>query len=293
MKIPANIFASHRNLAIPAICAVLLVSIPSCQIFNDPAEVQRTNILDPLNPVYELPSATFRQAPESNSVLLIDEVQFAWNGNLSAEYMLYCYRMDATAWSPWVRTTAVSYSSLDEGSHIFELLSSYVTGVRQSAPTVVPFSVNFYQTVTLTLRPAAISPSADSTFQLQFGIGHAPAFASAHIVFQYDPAFLRARSVILESNPGSFLRRSGGLVTLITVVNDTLGIATVDINVLHGVPAGISGTGQFGLITFGVMALPFDTLNITFNRESQLRDSTSATISIGQFNKTIVVRPND
>jgi len=72
-------------------------------------------------------------------------VTFAWTGSddLSAvSDLLYCYRMDWSAWSPYSSTTTAEFAGLSEGGHTFSVRAKDEAGNVDPTPATRSFTVD-------------------------------------------------------------------------------------------------------------------------------------------------------
>ncbi len=265
-------FNLHKNIALAV--GVLLLFFSGC---SSPTPPPLNNPNDPQSQAFVNPEATIVSGPQDNSSINFRQVQFEWQGNSVS--VLYSFKLDTAQWSPWKTDSAVTYESLDDDVHVFQVKSQHKNGESESAIQQRTFTVDILRSPAFSIVPNLTRTTAGSSFTLFLHVKNIPSLLAFRTVLQYDPSAIAVQSVEPDS---SLMMKNGGTIVNLTDLNASAGFVNVNLAIALGSPKGTSGTGQ--LLRLQCVALKSGETFMTILPDSTVvRDTTNSSTVMNDF----------
>jgi hypothetical protein len=235
------------------------------------------NIFDPANPNYSDPQTTIVTGPGNNQVLDTTLVIFQWRhadpaywvdstGDYQiASEILYSYRLNFGAWSPWTSgqylltnpypiwsfdvTTGLHtlrIEGLEDRDYTFEVRSMYPTNIQEENWPTRRFVVDAMEGPAVIMSPAVIYADSGATFIMAVKVIEAVDLMGIHVKVAYSPDFLVIRDYMIRSDSTDFLLQSQAqFIEEFTFIDhdSTTGIFDLNIGLAGGTVTGVSGSG--------------------------------------------------
>jgi hypothetical protein len=268
----------------------VLLMLLSCEDIGN----KRSNPLDPNGINYQSPHATI-DYPESGYRSESNEVDFVWHGN--NPHCLYSYKLAYSdsfynsfwsGWSDWVSLQDITIGSLDEEAYTFGVKARYPRGEEQIDPTMVDFSVDASPDSSLLIKPCSTAVSLEQEFTIQIWVKEVENLMAAKINLTFSSYFLEVVEYgIDEGELLREIRENGGGVVFLYSKNNSSGKIEIDLGIVEGTAAGVSGTGTLAVITFkakkrGLASISFDSYDLrdTNNYSIQINGSRGGKVRI-------------
>jgi hypothetical protein len=268
------------------IVCILLSCFPACESLPEKPTAPY-NALDPNNPNYQKPQVILIDQPDSNFVLTTDQVTFLWEGNQPS--MNFRTRLDEEPWSDYSSATSITYTDLDEFDHMFQVQGQYATGDTGAIKTL-NFTVDAVKGPALMLLPKRIKINSGSQFILELWVDEIDSIAGISTKLIYPTDGLRVDLIDpLDVNEESFLLNNGGELITFTEINNTDGIAEIDIAVTTGNPRNVIGSGIIANLHF--THISGNENQIKLSDSSKARNNRNENILIIEMiNSTIIMK---
>ena len=244
-------------------CIVIIVAL----IVSSCGEVEK--------PLEETPPDTnIVSGPGEGSTITEPSVTFEYTGSnkLVSEFS-YRYSPIQENWSKWSPDKSVKLEYLDQGKYVFEVKGRYESGNEDTTPDQRSFIVDIPGPGML-LKPFKRNAAPGEEFKIEVVADEVGEdVLLAHLILKFEPALLQ----FLDAAPGEFFQSSSPPVLQKTIDNSE-GIAVIDISTITAQPPRIKGTGIIAAVRF--RSLSAGKSNVSFDDKSKFEDSTRKTISI-------------
>ena len=276
----SQIFVSG-GLSILVLCMTILL-LSGCDslvssITEPPIDPPVDNPIDPdpENPVYVPPSSTIL-TPSEGSTHNTASVTVTWEGNSGV--VAFQSRLENEGWSAWSASTSRTFGLLDEGMHTVHVRAAYdtlITNLIEDTPTNINFHVNAVQGASLRFSPPYIEGDTTGGIDLSLVAEDVTNLMMVKAVFTFDPSVITLDTWV-ES---TFLTGNGGSILSWYDVDNVAGRCEINLSVVEGDPAGVSGTGSLVTLTFSGTAAGLSSLTWV-SAETEMRDPSNQAISI-------------
>ena len=262
------------------VSAILL--LPACDslvstITEPPIDPPIDNPIDPDpdNPSFIPPSTTIL-SPSSSSTHTTDIVVVSWEGNSGVA--AFQDSMAGGSWSAWSNVTSKTFGPLDEGNYTIFIRAAYdtsITALIEDSPASVTFTVDAVQGASLRFSPPYLEGGLTGDINLSLVAEDVSNLMMVKAVFTYDPSVITL-DIWSESN---FLTGNSGSILSYYDVDNVAGRCEINLSVVEGSPAGVTGTGTLINLTFSGTAAGLSTLAFV-SAETEMRDPSNLPISI-------------
>ncbi|MFC1529804.1 cohesin domain-containing protein [Gemmatimonadota bacterium] len=251
-------------------------------VFTDlPEEPPIDNPLDPDpgNPNF-VPPNTNILSPSGGSTFSSASVNVTCQGNQGV--VAFQDSLAGGSWSAWSSQTSRTIGPLDEGSHTIFVRGAYDTTVAaliDDTPASVTFTVNAVQGTSLRFSPPYIEGGLTGNIDLALVAEDVSNLMMVKAVFTFDPSVITLNSGLNDWSDSEFLSGNGGSVLSFYEVDNAAGRFEINLSVVEGDPAGVSGTGTLLNLTFSGAAAGLSSLTWV-ESETVMRDHSNQPISI-------------
>ncbi|MFC1628282.1 cohesin domain-containing protein [Gemmatimonadota bacterium] len=264
-----------------ALAASILI-LPACDmlvstITEPPIDPPIDNPIDPDpdNPVFVSPSTTIL-SPSEGSTHTTASVTVTWEGNTGV--VAFQSRLENEGWSAWSDATSRTFGPLDEGQHTVHVRAAYdtlIANLIEDTPPNINFHVNAVQGASLRFSPPYLEGGTTGDIDLSLVAEDVTNLMMVKAVFTFDPDV-----ITLDSwDESTFLTGNGGSILSWYDIDNVAGRCEINLSVVEGDPAGVSGTGALINLTFSGTATGLSSL--TFVRaETEMRKPSNQSISI-------------
>jgi len=253
---------------------IVIVGFLGCSLLEEPEDI--SNPMDPSDPDFTFPYVTFLDAPTNGEIMDTCFVRFEWEGNQVD--MNYSYRTDEGIWSGWSPDESVEYPFLDEGDHLFEIISRYYNGVESEESQVLSFQVDDVEGPALMFYPRSIEVASDSIFFLEILIEGVTDLTGVKAIIDFDCTILNIQNIQIFDDERSLLLKNGGTLISFCEYNNSDGTIKIESGVATGNPPFVDGSGLIARITLS--STRTGTTTLQYNILSEMRDSNNTTIEI-------------
>ena len=264
-----------------AACTALALFLGACGGVDAP---DRDNPWDEGNPDYVPPMALIEDRPDTSFATGEPDITFRWGGN-TPDVTGFSYRLHTSSrdesdtasevgWSAWSPAASVTFESLDEGAHFFEVRAQYPTGAQSKTPDSREFTVDAVKGPALIVQPRLARPSPGERMVVNVVTEGVEDLMLAHVVLSYDASTPDLLNVEEGDMMPTHADDSGGTPIFLSdvdggVVDISLGLALAD-------PAGVSGEGSLARLEFRVLRAGDS--QIAFGGATELRDTRNRVI---------------
>lgn len=269
------------NLAALVLTLSVLI-LPACDslvsnITEPPIDPPVDNPIDPDpdNPSFVPPNSTIL-TPSEGTTHSTANVTVTWEGN--AGVVAFQSRLDDGGWSNWSDLTSKTFGPLDEGTHSVHVRAAYdtlVAGLIEDTPTNINFTVDAVQGASLRFSPPYLEGGTTGDIDLSLVAEDVTNLMMVKAVFTFDPGV-----ITLDTwDESSFLTGNGGSILSYYDIDNVAGRCEINLSVVEGDPAGVSGTGTLINLTFSGTAAGLSSLAFV-SVETEMRDSSNQTLTI-------------
>ena len=262
------------RLILLMVASAFIIAGLSCRSAPDAPEYD--NPIIPDDPNYVPPQTTIITGPTQDAVLDTHAVTFTWRGN--QDNMTFAYKLNEGSWSAWSSDTTATFQYLDEGGYRFEVQGQYASGVIEDTAAARSFTIDDIHGPALWLYPRYQQVGVGSEFSLEVMLEEVENVFAVKAVLGFDPAVLQVSNIEIYEDSRSLLKTNGGTVIPFSSYDNATGLATIEVATATGNPAGVSGTGSLGIITFSSGSA--GDYSITITPSSQLRNPENGSITI-------------
>ncbi len=150
-----------KRLLIFSLSVIFILSW-RCEIITDPGF---DNPIDSTASEHIPPQTTIIAGPEDNEVINNHTVTFKWSGNETATE--YFYSLDTQACSDWTSDTTATFELLDEGEHLFTVVSKTPAGEIEDNPPLRQFQIDAVQGPALRFFPRKVIVQPNDVFSVE------------------------------------------------------------------------------------------------------------------------------
>jgi hypothetical protein len=268
-------------LLLPLITGVILV-LPACDslvstITEPPVDPPVDNPIDPDpdNPVFVPPNTTIL-SPSDGATLNNAIFTVSWEGNDGV--IAFQDSLTGGTWSAWTGRTSKTFGPLDEGNHTIYVRAAYdtsVTAVIESTPASVSVTIDSVRGTSLRFSPPYIEGGTTGDIDVNLVAEDVTNLMMVKAVFTFDP-----NVITLDAwGESDFLTGNGGSILAYYEVDNVTGRCEINLSVVEGSPAGVSGTGTLVNLTFSGTAAGLSSLTWV-GAETEMRDPANVSITI-------------
>ena len=280
-----HLFLERAGFPLYLACLVLVSAIlllPACDslvstITEPPIDPPADNPIDPdpENPSFVPPNTTIL-SPSDGSTHNTASVTVNWEGNSGVA--AFQDSMAGGSWSAWSNVTSKSFGPLDEGNYTVFIRAAYdtsITALIENSPASVSFTVDAVQGASLRFSPPYLEGGLTGDIDLNLVAEDVTNLMMVKAVFTFDPSV-----ITLDSwDESSFLTGYGGSILSWYDVDNVAGRCEINLTVVEGDPAGVTGTGTLVNLTFSGTAAGLSSLTFV-SAETEMRDPSNLPISI-------------
>lgn len=255
---------------------------------------QRANPVDPGGTSFEMPSVSFIACPDSNQILSIDSVTFAWKGNSSASVYRFglvnslsgqVYYPSTQYSSDWDTTRYAVFQHLDDSPYQFVLVTEYAGAGGYTTTYAKPFMVKTVAVPAILFVKKYTDVNAGSEFEIDVWVDGVQRVFAGDLAIAFDTKYLQLVTVAEGTLP-----EASGLTQMLVpdfglskVVSSANSLGEIDLSTafLGSSSVGdtaISGTGSILKLTFTAVAAGQTSLSF---RRANLRDVDDDPLVVG------------
>jgi len=240
--------------------------LPPEEIFQNPVDTAST--------IFILPRTSILAGPQNGQTITNDSITIRWQGNTDA--VLFSYKVDTDAWSAWSSATSTVLDYLDEGSHTLIVKAQHRNKTTEETnPSSVTFIVDAVKGPSAMFYPRRIFVNAGAAFTYNVYAEEVNLLYGARMAIHYDPALVTIDTI----QAGALMQGNGSSALLIPTIDNSTGIAFVDVATVGHKPKGVSGSGTLAILR--CHALTAGSVDFTFSKtDCSYRDTTNASITI-------------
>jgi len=277
-------FLSVRLCVLPILLMVLLLaacdSIVST-ITEPPIELPIDNPLDPDpdNPGFVPPNTTIL-TPTTGSTQDSASVEVTWQGNTGV--VAFQDSVAGGSWSAWSSLTSKTFGPLDEGNYTVFIRAAYDSSIAtliEDVPASITFTVDAVQGASLRFSPPYLEGGTTGEIDLALVAEDVSNLMMVKAVFTFDPSVVTLNPELNDWSDSQFLSGNGGSVLSFYEVDTVGGRFEINLSVVEGDPAGVTGTGTLLNLTFSGTAAGLSTLAFV-SAKTEMRDPSNKSISI-------------
>ena len=263
----------------------LAVSLLLLQDCSQPADPVFNNPNDSLAGTFTPPEIFLTQSPPEGSAWPQRQTSFGWNGNSTAA--MYSYRLDSSAWSPWDSSKSVSYESLDDDVHLFQVKAQHTNGSNETAPLRRAFTIDLLPHPSFFIAPNLTRPKVGDHFLLYLRVKNVDLLMTMSTLLVYSRTSFTVDAVDVVDE---FLTKNHGTIVAFTSNDQNAGRIDANLGVALGAPKGVQGTGNLLRITCHALARGSDSLTIRLD-STIVRDTSNVSVRInGYANGRVIVQ---
>ncbi len=266
------------------VSAILL--LPACDslvstITEPPIDPPVDNPIDPdpENPSFVVPNTTIL-SPSGGSTFSSASVNVSWQGNQGV--IAFQDSLAGGSWSAWSNVTSKTFGPLDEGNFTVFIRAAYdtsITALIEDSPASVSFTVDAVQGASLRFSPPYLEGGLTGDIDLNLVAEDVSNLMMVKAVFTFDPSVITLNPGLNDWSDSEFLSGNGGSVLSFYEVDNVAGRFEINLSVVEGDPAGVTGTGTLLTLTFSGTAVGLSSLTWV-DAETEMRNPSNQSISI-------------
>ena len=255
--------SNHRNHTLILLLAILAAVGVSC---SEIEELPDFSTIAPLD-TYII------SGPEGGSVVTEPAVTFQFGGSNSfvSEFSYRCAPKQEN-WSEWSPDTSIKLEYLDQGDYVFEVKGRYDAENEDDTPAQRTFTVNIPGPGML-LKPFKQNVLLGQEFEMDVLADEVEDVAFIHLILKFEPSKLQ----IVDARPGEIFHQ-GKSPAFFKSIDNSQGIADINIGTFAATPSRIDGTGAVATIRFKSVSAGEG--SVDFDAKSEFRDSANKPIGI-------------
>jgi len=233
-----------KRLLIFSLSVIFILSW-RCEIITDPGF---ENPYDSTATEHIPPQTTIIAGPEDNEVINNHTVTFQWTGNETAK--AYFYSLDNQACDDWTSDTTATFELLDEGEHLFSVVSKTPAGEIEDNPPLRQFQIDAVQGPALRFFPRKVRVATNETFIVEVVVEEVTDLMGLYVELPLNPDGLELIDREIYLGTSDFLSKESQNILTVDVEDLTNNLLKITLGRVSDINAGVSGTGKIIQLTY-------------------------------------------